>query len=58
MTAVVAHDLMYPCGTVIPQGEPVEIVECFAVNRERKSMLRIRWNGRLWPCNLGDVKRD
>lgn len=50
------RDLSYVCGTTIPAGAPVDLVEEFRVNRERESRLRIRWGGRLWQCLLGDVE--
>lgn len=50
------RDLQYACGTTIPAGSLVEVVETFNVNRGRETRLRIRWGGWLWQCEAEDIK--
>lgn len=53
--AITERDLQMVCGTVIPAGSLVEVVETFEVNRERHTRMRIRWGGRLWQCESCDL---
>lgn len=50
------RELNYPCGTTIPAGSVVELVETFRVNRGRALRLRICWRGVHWQCEGEDVE--